>query len=55
MGKLLNPSMYRLRAEQEAWLKSCAEKQGHGNKSLALRILIDRAMREARRRQKSAA
>lgn len=53
--KLLKPSMFRLRAEQDAWLKSSAEKQGHGNKSLALRLVIDRAMRDAQRRRRAVA
>jgi hypothetical protein len=53
--KLLTPSMYRLRVDQDAWLRSEAERQGHGNKALALRLMIDRAMREKQRRRKSAA
>jgi hypothetical protein len=49
--KLLTPTMFRLKPAQDAWLRARAEKQGHGNKSLALRLLLDRAMasKEVRR------
>lgn len=53
--KLLNPSMYRLSIQQEGWLREEAKRQGHGNKSLTLRLLIDRAIREKQRRRKPAA
>lgn len=55
MGKMLNPATYRIRADQEAWLKICAEKQGHYSKSVVLRLVIDRAMRATARRQKAVA
>jgi len=52
---LLNPCMYRLSQEQEDFLAEEAERQGHGNRSLVLRVMIDRAIREKQRRKKTAA
>lgn len=43
--KLINPIRYRLKRAQDAWLRSEARKQGHGNKAIILRQAIDRAMR----------
>lgn len=45
--KLLVPVTYRLKAAQDAWLQARADKQGHGNKAITLRLLIDQAMRAA--------
>lgn len=42
---LLTPVTYRLKPAQDAWLQARANKQGHGNKAITLRLIIDQAMR----------
>jgi hypothetical protein len=44
---LLTPVTYRLKPAQDAWLQAQADKQGHSNKAITLRLVIDRAMRAA--------
>lgn len=44
--ELLIPNQYRLKAAQDAYLKALANKQGHGNKALMLRIVLDRVMQQ---------
>ena len=52
---LLNPVPYRLKPVHDAWLRACADKQGHGNKAIALRLVLDQAMKaESNRKQRAA-
>lgn len=41
---LLTPRTYRVKPAQDAWLQEVASKEGHGNKALTLRMLLDREM-----------
>lgn len=43
---LLTPRTFRLKPAQDAWLQTTADKQGHGDKAVILRLLIDRAIRK---------
>ena len=50
---LLVPVTYRLKLDHDAWLQERADKQGHGNKVVVLRRLLDQAMRATARRNQS--
>jgi hypothetical protein len=53
--KLLKPKTYRFKCRQEAWLQRRANRDGHGNKAIVLRCLIDRAMQEEKQHGKTQA
>ncbi len=46
--KLLTPRTYRVKQEQDAFLEETAKKEGHGNKALTLRLILDREMSKRR-------
>lgn len=46
--KLLIPMMVRLKPTHSALLRRLAKSQGHGNKTLALRLLLDREIASER-------
>ena len=47
--KLLTPRTYRVKQEQDAFLQEKAKQEGHGNKALTLRLILDREMSKCRR------
>jgi hypothetical protein len=49
---LLKPKTYRFKRSQEAWLQRRANQDGHGNKAIVLRLLVDRAMQEVKQQMK---
>lgn len=48
--RLLAVRNFRLKREQDEWLKQKAVKQGHESRSVVLRQIIDREMRKEQRR-----